>query len=425
MFQPRRRKHSKHAKHQWDRPPAGQRVVARAAFAPALFAAILLVLVTPRSIAAPYAHTTRLSESPIELHPEPAAAPLKQGSAVEHLGDTIAAPEINPFMEALLSWNVDVPPGAGVRFEVRVGLRDRSADGSEALTYSWSDWLFLGEWGDLPPRLPIRTEFEFASTGGKPRARGGIEVDALVSDQPLDAIQWRAVAVRGLPIAPAHDPGATTRPIVIRRVAICTTASLDKTPQHVPLAPRTPPGRISSAESLARAVHGYAIDVPFRSQRTPDPLLSGRLCSPTSVSMVLASHGVSRPVFDVSSRAYDIRHDIFGNWPRNIQAAYALGVPGYLTRFSQWSDVYNTLDAGTPLVVSIQVKKGELRGAPYSETGGHLIVVRGYDAAGDLLVNDPASGEESKGRLVYKREDLQKVWMERTLGTTYVLSPLK
>jgi hypothetical protein len=420
MFQPRP---PKQTKHQWDRPPAGQRRIARATFVPTLFAAILLVLAAPRSTAAPYVHATRLSETPIELHPDPAAAPLTQGPAVEHIGDTIAAPEINPFIEALLSWNVDVPPGAGVRFEARVGLRDRNPDGSEALTYSWSDWLYLGDWGDLPPKLPIRTEFELPSLAGtNPRARGGIEIDALVSDQPLDAIQWRAVAVRGLPIAPAHDPGATTRPIVIRRVALCTTASLDKTPLHVSVPPRTPPGRISSAESLSRAMNGYAIDVPFRSQRTPDPLLSGRLCSPTSVSMVLASHGVSRPVFDVSSRAYDSRHDIFGNWPRNIQAAYALGVPGYLTRFSQWSDVYNTLDAGTPLIVSIQAKKGELRGAPYSETGGHLIVVRGYDAAGDLLVNDPASGEEAKGRLVYKREDLQKVWFERTLGTTYVLT---
>jgi hypothetical protein len=420
MFQPRP---SKQTKHQWDRPLAGQRMIARAARLPTLFVMVLLVLAAPQTTAAPYVHTSRFSEAPIELRPDPAAAPFTLGSTVEHRGDIVASPEIHPFIEALLSWNVDVPPGAGVRFEVRVALRDRNADGSLALNYTWSEWLFLGDWGDLPPRLPIRTEFEFAFLGGDtPRARGAVEIDAIVSDAPLDAIQWRAVAVRGLPIAPAHDPGALTRPIIIHRVALCTTASLDKTPLHVPVASRTPPGRISSAESLARAIHGYDIDVPFRSQRTPDPLLSGRLCSPTSVSMVLASHGVSRPVFDVSSRAYDIRHDIFGNWPRNIQAAYALGVPGYLTRFSQWSDVYNSLDAGTPLIVSIQAKKGELRGAPYSETGGHLIVVRGYDAAGDLLVNDPASGEEAKGRLVYKREDLQKVWFERTLGTTYVLT---
>lgn len=388
-----------------------------------VMACVLSSLSAPAAHAAPFAHQTLTRDDPVELAPPLPKAGALIGNPAEHVGEIFASPSIQPFVEALLSWNVDVPPGAGVRFEMRVGLRDRNADGSEALTYAWSDWLFLGEWGDLPPRLPIRTEFEFAAaTGDKPRACGGIEVDALASDQPLDAIQWRALAVRGLPIAPAHDPGAITRPIVIRRVALCTTSSLDKTPLHVPVSARTPPGRISSAESLSRAINGYAIDVPFRSQRTPDPLLSGRLCSPTSVSMVLASHGVSRPVFDVSSRAYDIRHDIFGNWPRNIQAAYALGVPGYLTRFAQWSDVYNTLDAGKPLIVSIQAKKGELRGAPYSETGGHLIVVRGYDAAGDLLVNDPASGEEAKGRLVYKREDLQKVWFERTLGTTYVLT---
>lgn len=384
--------------------------------------ALLTAVSTPRA-AGPFHHATRLFDDAAALDPLPATMPFVQGPIVEHLGQIVAVPDINPFVEALLSWNVDVPPGAGVRFEVRVGLRDINNDGSPALSYTWSDWLFLGDWGDLPPRLPIRTAFEFPSSEReKPRARGRIEIDALVSDAPLDAIQWRAVAVRGLPVTPAHDPGAISRPVVVRRVALCTTASLAKTPLHLPMSGRTPPGRISSVESLSRAMNGYAIDVPFKSQRTPDPLLSGRLCSPTSVAMVLESHGVARPVFDVSGRAYDRRYDIFGNWPRNIQAAYALGVSGYLTRFSQWSDVYNTLDAGTPLIVSIQVKKGELRGAPYRETGGHLIVVRGYDAAGDLLVNDPASGEEAKGRLVYKREDLQKVWFERTLGTTYVLT---
>ncbi|MBX9735905.1 MAG: C39 family peptidase, partial [Phycisphaerales bacterium] len=116
-------------------------------------------------------------------------------------------------------------------------------------------------------------------------------------------------------------------------------------------------------------------------------------------------------------------HDIYGNWPRNVQAAFELGARGFVTRYSSWSQVEQTLARGIPIVVSIRVKPGELRGAPYPKTDGHLIVIEGLDENGDVLVLDPASPDEKTGTLTYLRADMTKVWFGGSDGTSYVLIP--
>ncbi|MFN5662885.1 MAG: C39 family peptidase, partial [Planctomyces sp.] len=148
---------------------------------------------------------------------------------------------------------------------------------------------------------------------------------------------------------------------------------------------------------------------------------SGRLCSPTSVSMVLAHAGNAAVVAQVAERAYDADNDIYGNWPRNVQAAFTMGLPGYLTRFSDWSQVERTLRAGQPIIASIQVRPGELRNAPYEKTAGHLIVLEGLTADGDVMVADPAVATAREGQLVYRRDDMTRVWLDRVDGTAYIL----
>ena len=88
---------------------------------------------------------------------------------------------------------------------------------------------------------------------------------------------------------------------------------------------------------------------------------------------------------------------------------------------SNWRQVEGCLRMGWPVIASIQTKPGELRGAPYTQTDGHLIVIRGIDAAGNIMVNDPAAETPDKAIVVYNRDDLTRVWLQRTLGTAYVL----
>ncbi|MCH7814205.1 MAG: C39 family peptidase, partial [Planctomycetes bacterium] len=295
------------------------------------------------------------------------------------------------FNEVLVSCNVAAPPNVGIAVQVRVGRRaDRS----------WSPYLHVVDWGQPLPTAERVVECE----------QGRIEVDYFTSECRFDRVQYRIQAVAGpLPGVRAAPPAR----VRIDRVALClsdTTRRVTSVP--APDAP-APPQRWQRR-----------LPVPFRSQRAERKELAGRTCSPTSVSMVLEYRGVDRPTEEVAQRIYDVTHDIYGNWPRAVQAAYTYGVPGYLARFSDWAEVERMIAAGQPLIISIRVEPGELRGAPYESTAGHLLVLCGFDRDGNVAVNDPAARTPADGLLNYARSDLERVWMEAKGGTAYVLLPV-
>lgn len=299
------------------------------------------------------------------------------------------------FQEALASWNANCPAGSGLCFELRV------RENGDA---PWSPWLYVGDWGEpTPPPLYLRR----ADPGGPrvdPRAAptvqfegGKIHVDYFTSEKTWTRAQYR---VR----THTADP-ENARVVRLRRVALCFSRKSSAA---------APSG--SAPVSVAR------LAVPFRSQRTEQPELAGRICSPTSVAMLLAFRGVELPTLAVAQRVYDQRHDIYGNWTRAVQGAYSFGVPGYVTRIAQWSEVEQLLGAGQPLVISIAAAKGELAGAPYDGTDGHLLVLCGLEGPDRVLVNDPAAADAEHGALAYRRPELERVWMARG-GTCYVFLP--
>ncbi|MCP4248373.1 MAG: DUF1460 domain-containing protein [bacterium] len=297
------------------------------------------------------------------------------------------------FNEVLVSCNVAAPPNVGVAVEVRVGRRaDRS----------WSPYLHVVDWGRPLPASERVVECE----------QGHIEVDYFTSDRRFDRVQYRIQAVSGSLPGVRAAPPARAR---IDRVAVCLT---DTTRRVTSLpAPEAPVS--AEPERWQRR-----LPVPFRSQRVERKELAGRTCSPTSVAMVLDYRGVTRPTEEVAQRIYDSTYEIYGNWPRAVQTAYTYGVPGYLARFSDWTDVERMIAAGQPLVISIVAEPGELRGAPYKSTDGHLLVLNGFDGDGTVAVNDPAARTPADGLIHYARGDLERVWMQAKGGTAYVLLPV-
>jgi hypothetical protein len=302
-----------------------------------------------------------------------------------------------PFNELLLSWNIDVSAERGFAVQARVG---RTRDDF------WTPWLQFGSGGKCPPSTMAVRECP----------EGKMHVDYFGAEsERFDRAQYLVLAGELLSSAPPVLGSAGAKndrsKAFIRRIAVTLSDTTGKVSSIPPVA--APP--IPPVEKWQRR-----LPVPFRSQKVHREGLSG-LCSPTSLAMVMEYRGVTASTDDVADRVLDSTHNIYGNWPYNIQAAYTFGVEGYLQRFSDWASVEQCIANDQPLVISIEAGKGELRGAPYGDTDGHLIVLTGFAPDGGVLVNDPAVQTAEQGQLRYERSDLEKCWMKARAGTAYVL----
>ena len=160
------------------------------------------------------------------------------------------------------------------------------------------------------------------------------------------------------------------------------------------------------------------IDVPALSQMEAPSSLRHRICSPTSVAMVLGRW--DRPT-DPATLAAEMFHaalDLYGVWPAAIRAAGRRGVAGYLLRFPDWESAAWCLENGVPIVASVRYEAGELSGAAIPATEGHVLVVTGYDGD-DVLVNDPAAPSRAEVPRRYRRDEILDVWLRRA-GVGYV-----
>lgn len=329
----------------------------------------------------------------------------------ESSGASLIFPALDttPFNEALLSCNVLPEASDRFVFELRVGRRAEDF---------WSPWLTLGAMAGGQP-ISGATEFD----------DGRIDVDFFRSASLFDRIQARVTGTPGV----ARDPAPLRHSFVTVSETLGVPDALNSAPP-----PSSYPWRCVRSDTAALSDRGCGalhaplpshrqscrLPVPFLSQRSESPDIAGRICSPTSVAMVMTYRGVARPVAEVAEAAYDPVHDIYGNWPRNIQAAYSLGVPGYLTRISDWHTAEQYIAEGQPLIVSVRwSQEGRLRNSPLKTTAGHLLVITGFDQDGMVHVNDPAAPDAATGQTKYYREDLEEVWMKATGGVTYVLLP--
>jgi hypothetical protein len=170
---------------------------------------------------------------------------------------------------------------------------------------------------------------------------------------------------------------------------------------------------------------GKTLPVPERAQRDcEEPSIRGEVCSPTSVSMVLAYWGVTRRTIDTARAVFDAQAKIYGNWAAN--AAYAAReISGWaaVAKLRGWDEVEREIAERRPVILSHRWNRGDLSNAPVSSSDGHLIVAVGFTPEGDVVVNDPA-GKTDGVRRVYKRAELFRTWQERGEGIAYLVHPL-
>lgn len=321
--------------------------------------------------------------------------------------------------EVIGSWNATTPPGTWVE----VAVRGTTAAGDR------TKWYVLAHWcaGDG------ETDLRRSTVGDQADAHADADAD-IVRTRPGTTLTDLQIQVR------LYRPAGLDATPRVSLVAACASA-LPKKPIRIPTEKPTVP------VSPDTAAAGLVLDVPAYSQMVhtghyPEWNGGGEAwCSPTSTAMVLDHFGLgpaasvtdwvdlpdeNRPQVDHAARGvFDHSFGGAGNWAFNTAYAGVCGARAYVTRLRSLAEAEAFIAAGIPLVCSVSFTKDELDGAGY-DTRGHLLVLVGFDANGDVVVNDPAShnlADDSAVRVTYRREQFENVWVPRSGGTVYVITP--
>jgi hypothetical protein len=309
------------------------------------------------------------------------------------------------------SWNAVTPGGSWIE----VDMQGVTPDGTT------SSWYVMGRWADHD------TAFHPTSLAGQSDALGRVSVDTFEAASGTTFSSYR------LRVALMRPQGSDASPGVWSVGAMASAVpDLSKQP--------TSPTSMTSTQIL---------NVPTYSQelhRGEFPEYDGggeAWCSPTSTAMVVASWGLGPNGAEVQSirnrypdvvdpqvdwtaeHVFDYSYDGAGNWPFNTAYAGTYNLDAFVTRLRNLTEAEQFIKAGIPLVVSVAFKRGELKGAGYS-TGGHLMVIVGFTANGDVVVNDPAShtiASDDQVRVTYDRAQFEHVWLTSSQGIAYVIHP--
>ncbi|MEU4380570.1 C39 family peptidase [Micromonospora echinofusca] len=299
--------------------------------------------------------------------------------------------------ELIASWNAQTPAGTWIQVEMQ-GTYNTGVQ---------TKWYVMGRWasGDADiKRTSVNRQGDPWST---------IWTDTFSIDDASVGVLLRAYQLR---LTLYKAPGQRAAPVVHTVGAMSSNV----------------PDRFTVEPSAGGIAWGKELAVPRYSQNIhtghyPEYDGGGQAwCSPTSTTMVIEYWGRKASEEDTSwvdptypdptvnhaaRMVYDYQYDGAGNWPFNT--AYAASFPGLearVTRLHSLDEVERFIAAGIPVVTSQSFLASELDGAGYG-TSGHLFVVVGFTADGDVIVNDPASSSNEAVRNVYKREQFEQIWL--------------
>jgi hypothetical protein len=340
--------------------------------------------------------TTGTYDDPFPVQEPRGAVPFESGSwTSEWTGVPFG------FDELVASWNADTPATTWIRTEMQARGSGRD-----------TKWYTMGIWasGD--------TDVYRTSVGGQGDTDGFIAIDTFIRDKKAAALDSYRL-----------------------RVTLYRTSRSRATPSVRMIAAMTSAG---TKYDIPSPFGGKAVDndVPRYSQEIhagefPEFDNGGEAwCSPTSTAMVLAywktgpsatdlaafpGPGYTDPQVDYAARyTYDWHYAGTGNWPDNTAYAARYGMDAFVTRLRSLTEAELFINAGIPLVASIN---GKLPGFLFGKTSGHLLVIRGFTATGDVITNDPAVLSDPEAKKTYGRADFENVWLGGSAGIVYVIHP--
>ncbi len=272
-----------------------------------------------------------------------------------------------PWNLGLPSWNGTAPgDSGGFRVSVRVPYLS-----------GWSAWLDVGYWKDDFWPTVKRTAF-----GG-----GIVDIDFVKLDAFTTTWQYAVQFKR--------KSASVSSPTLSRLSFFAGDSRTTETVDHAAL--------------LADKPAAIFIPTSFLAQRDVSAEFGGRICSPTTVAMILKSYHIPVDPLQFALDTYDPYYDIFGGWPRVVQNASEYGVIGDVVRIRNWSQARDVLARGGRLAMSI--------GEPLY--GGHLVMLAGFTASGDPIVHDPARPNDGYGH-VFNKSDLSHAWFDKG-GVAYCI----
>jgi len=327
---------------------------------------------------------------PFASHTPPdAQTPVAAGSYVLGSARSEELALAGGFDNVVPSFDALTPPGTWVRLTLAARV-----EGQWTKDYDFGVWAF--DQGTVVRHSKDRQEDE----------QGRVFTDTLSLKKKADALRMTVWLF-------------SSKPGVSPRVRALTAAMTDTG--------RTP---LEDAPS-DKSAWGKVLDVPGRSQMLYPPD-GGAWCSPTSTSMILAywakklgREDLVVPVPVAAEHTYDKVYQGTGNWPFNTAYAAALGqgaLHGMVVRFDSFAQVERLIAEGIPVSISIAFKNAALKGAPMSNSDGHLIVVKGFSPEGDVICNDPAFPSDDTVHVTYKRAELLEAW-NHSRRSAYVLWP--
>jgi hypothetical protein len=272
--------------------------------------------------------------------------------------------QVSPFDELMISWNAARPEKGKYLIYASVKIEEQ-----------WTPWLLYSEWGK-------EGQASFSNTAD------GVKVyqDAL---EVLEGKKATAFQIRT-----AAEEGADVNGIW----ALHVYTNGDRLAKETPELPTV----LLDVEGLSQMV-------------LPHPRHKD-LCSPTSTAIVTRFLSKNQDIDpnEFAQEAWDGGFDIYGNWVFNVAAAASKLGPKWhcwVERLNGFEDLHARLMEGTPVIVSV---RGPLPGSALPYAKGHLMVVKGYDAADKrVLCLDPAFPEDEKTAVSYDLNDFMEAWNRR------------
>ena len=272
------------------------------------------------------------------------------------------------FKKLIMSWNADTSGGT-----VEVAVMAKLPDGSYTEPYSW------GVWSAIPG---------VSASCSRKDSHGELDIDTLNLNEKCTALKLKITLKKTADKSP-----------VLYNVTVTT----DREKQQLSKLPTAKRVKLNVKKR-------YQMDVPD---------IGGRICSPTSLSMVRDYYKEKDfETVDTANGVYDNGEGIYGNWSYNVAYAGELG-------YNAFVDIYDmkalkwALSKNVPVICSVRIKKGQLKdsGFPDYSTNGHLLCVIGYetvDGVDRLIVNDPAIKQV---QVKYLASEFKQIWP----GTVYIV----